>query len=133
MQTGASFDITACFKSIGNGNTNGFEALFETYKKRVFSVALQTLKTQTEAEEVVQDVFLSIWQSRARLANILDPEAYLFTSTYNAIYAQLRKISRNERLIHTIVQQITDEQHSAEEIIAGHEAARMIRAALLHL
>ncbi|MBX3252565.1 MAG: RNA polymerase sigma-70 factor [Chitinophagaceae bacterium] len=129
----ASFNINVCFKALGDGDTSGFETFFEAYKKRVFGVALKMLKSETEAEEIVQEVFLSIWQSRARLGDINDPEAYLFTITYNAIYSQLRKISRNLQLINRVVQQITEKQNSAEEVIAAHETDRMIREALLHL
>ncbi len=61
------FDIKLCFKALGEGDFSHFGTFFETYKKRVFSVALKMLKCETEAEEIVQEVFLSIWQSRARL------------------------------------------------------------------
>lgn len=124
-------DITACFQSLAKGDLSVFEVFFEAYKKRVFGVALKMLKSPTEAEDIVQEVFLSIWQSRARLDQINDPEAYLFTITHNAIYTHLKKASRNEQLLNAILYHIA--QNTTEETVAAHEAGKLIREAVQQL
>lgn len=129
----ACFNIETCFHALANGDTSGFESFFESYKKKVFSVALKMLKSDTDAEEIVQEVFLSIWQSRARLGEVNDPEAYLFTITYNAVYKHLRKISQNLRLVNAVIKRISESQNSTEETITAHETDRIIREALLQL
>ncbi len=126
-------DITACFQALAKGDLNVFEAFFEAYKKRVFGVALKMLKSPSEAEDIVQEVFLSIWQLRARLDGIHDPEAYLFTITHNTIYTHLRKASRNEQLLNAILYYIAQKQNTTEETVAAHEAAKLIREAVQQL
>jgi RNA polymerase sigma-70 factor (ECF subfamily) len=126
-------DITACFQTLAKGDLNVFEAFFEAYKKRVFGVALKMLKSPTEAEDIVQEVFLSIWQSRAGLDKINDPEAYLFTITHNTIYTHLRKASRNEQLLNAILYYIAQKQNTTEETVAAHEAGKLIREAVQQL
>ncbi len=133
MSNLAHFDIKIFFKSLGDGDTDGFETFFETYKKKVFGVAFKMLKSETEAEEIVQEVFLSIWQSRDKLYNVNDPEAYFFTITYNAIYSQLKRVSRNLQMVDAVVKQITERQYSVEEAIAAFETDKLIREALRQL
>ena len=125
--------ITACFQALAKGDLGAFEAFFEAYKKRVFGVALKMLKSPTEAEDIVQEVFLSIWQSRAGLGKINDPEAYLFTITHNTIYTHLRKASRNEQLLNAILYYIAQKENATEETVAAHEAGKLIREAVQQL
>lgn len=133
MSVQSIFDIKTFFKTLADGDASGFEAFFNLYKKRVFGVALKMLKSETEAEEIVQDVFLSIWQSRAKLGEINDPEAYLFTITYNAVYAKLKKIAQNQQLLHSVVQHLVQKQNTTEETIAAHESERLINEAIQQL
>lgn len=126
-------NIQECFQRLAEGDLSVFEAFFEAYKKRVFGVALKMLKSPTEAEDIVQEVFLSIWQSRERLDKVSDPEAYLFTITHNAIYTHLRKASRNEQLLTAIIHQIAQRQHTTEDSIAAHETGKLISEAIQQL
>lgn len=42
------------------------EAIYCLYRRRAFGLALHALNDRQAAEDVVQDVFLSVWRSRAR-------------------------------------------------------------------
>ena len=44
------------------GDTKAFRALFERKHRRVYLIAYQILGNPSQAEEVVQDVFLALWQ-----------------------------------------------------------------------
>ena len=126
-------DIKECFQAFAKGDISVFEVFFEAYKKRIFGVALKMLKSPAEAEDIVQEVFLSLWQSRAGLDKINDPEAYLFTITHNAIYTHLRKASRNEQLLNAILYYIAQKQNTTEQTVAAHEADKLIREAVQQL
>jgi RNA polymerase sigma-70 factor (ECF subfamily) len=126
-------NIKECFQSLAEGDVSVFELVFEVYKKRVFGAALKMLKSQAEAEEIVQEVFLSIWQWRSRLDKIKDPEAYLFTITHNAIFTHLRKASRDQMLLNAILQHIALKQNITEETIAAHETSRLISETIQQL
>ena len=85
------------------------------------------------AEEIVQDVFLSIWLAKAKLSDINNPEAYLFTITYNTIYAYLKKASRNKQLLNTIIDHLSQIQNITDETIAVHETGKLINEAIQQL
>jgi RNA polymerase sigma-70 factor (ECF subfamily) len=127
------YDIRECFHNLARGDASAFETIFELYKKRVFGVAFKMLKSETEAEEIVQDVFLSIWVGKANLSHINDPEAYLFTITYNTIYARLKKASRNQEILNTIINHLAQIQNTTDETIAAHETGKLINEAIQQL
>jgi RNA polymerase sigma-70 factor (ECF subfamily) len=127
------YDMRECFQRLARGDASAFETIFEFYKKRVFGLALKMLKSETEAEEIVQDVFLSIWLAKANLSYINDPEAYLFTITYNTIYTRLKKASRNRELLNTIIHHLTEIQNTTDETVAAHETGELINEAIQQL
>lgn len=56
-----------------------FRVLYERYWKRLFAVACYKLKNREAAEEIVQNIFVSLWEKRAGL-QIEKLEEYLFTA-----------------------------------------------------
>jgi len=57
--------MTDLIKQWQKGNIQAFEALFQQYKGLVFKTAFLMLQNSQEAEDVLQEVFLSMWNSRA--------------------------------------------------------------------
>ena len=47
-----------------SGNTAAFEALFQQYKRVVLKNAYLMTASRTEAEDILQEVFVSVWKSR---------------------------------------------------------------------
>jgi RNA polymerase sigma-70 factor (ECF subfamily) len=127
------YDMREYFQRLAKGDASAFETIFELYKRRVFGVALKMLKSETDAEEIVQDVFLSIWLAKAKLNQVNEPEAYLFTITYNTIYSRLKKASHNQELLNTIIQHLTEIQNTTAETIAARETHKLINEAIQQL
>lgn len=124
------FDIKEHFQRLAKGEPGSFKIIFESYRKRVFGVALKALKSESDAEEVVQDVFLAVWQARENLFHVNDPEGYLFTITYNTIYAHLRKISRDRQLLNTLINYFPGKQNTTRDLVDAHEVDRLINRAI---
>lgn len=133
MPTNEPYHIREYFQNLSGGDADAFAAIFEMYKKRVFSVAFKVLKSETEAEEIVQDVFMSVWTAKANLNNVNDPEAYLFTIVYNKIYSHLKKVSRDQRLLDAMAHRINLMQSTTDETIAAHETGKLINEAVQKL
>ena len=127
------YPINEYFQYLARGDAEAFKTIFELYKKKVFGVALRMIKSETEAEEIVQEVFLSIWLAKEKLSHVKDPEAYLFTITYHTIYTHLKKVSRNQHLINSIIDNITLIQNTTEETVLAHESGKLIHKAIQQL
>jgi RNA polymerase sigma-70 factor (family 1) len=72
-----------------------FRLLFEALYPELMRFALYYVKVRESAEEIIQDVFLKIWQIRATLLTILNFRAYLFTTTRNLCLNYLQKKSQS--------------------------------------
>jgi RNA polymerase sigma-70 factor (family 1) len=72
--------------SIAAGDQLAYTRLYNDYAPEVFNAAMVYLRNETEAGEVVQEVFLKIWQKRESLPSIDSFKNYLFILARNKIY-----------------------------------------------
>lgn len=87
------YDVTyerKLIKRLGKGNVQAFNAIFKEYSNRLFLFALSYLKSEVEAEELVQEVFTIIWEKRANLKDDLSFKSYIFTIAFNIIKKHFR-------------------------------------------
>jgi RNA polymerase sigma-70 factor (ECF subfamily) len=65
------------------GRKDVFEELFRAYFPLLFGFCLKFVRQKQVAEEIVQDVFLYVWQKRHQIEIDKSLQAYLFTATKN--------------------------------------------------
>jgi RNA polymerase sigma-70 factor, ECF subfamily len=82
--------------SLREGDMKAFSELFDRYAKRLYHFAIGYLKSVEESEEIVQEVFLKIWNNREEISLLKSFEAYLFTIAKNGILNTIRK-SKSEQ------------------------------------
>jgi RNA polymerase sigma-70 factor (ECF subfamily) len=75
----------AFVKQLKEGNIHAFNQLFDSYSSRLYGFGIKYLKSETDAEELVQDVFLKIWRNREKIKEEENFHSYLFTVAFNQI------------------------------------------------
>jgi RNA polymerase sigma-70 factor (ECF subfamily) len=83
-------DDTALVKSLSKNNVLAFNTLFKKYGSRLYRFAHGYLKSDAESEEIVQEVFTKIWETRSRLKHEHSFKSYLFTIAFNVIKKHFR-------------------------------------------
>jgi RNA polymerase sigma-70 factor (ECF subfamily) len=78
-------------EQIIEGNHLEFSRFIDTWSQELFLFARGLLGNSEMAEEVVSDVFLSIWQQRHRLSEIANIKSYLYVSVRNKSLSTLSK------------------------------------------
>ena len=76
--------------NLSKGNLLAFNTLFKEYSARLYRFAYGYLKSEPEAEELVQEVFTIIWEKRADLKAELSFKSFLFTIAFNIIRKHFR-------------------------------------------
>jgi RNA polymerase sigma-70 factor, ECF subfamily len=73
------------------GDINAFNAIYYKYCKKLYAFVIMYLKQEEDAEEIVQEVFIKIWQSKDKIDVSSSFESFLFTIAYNATMSLFRK------------------------------------------
>jgi len=88
---------------VKKGDLACFDIMYRHYSKRLYSFILQILKNHSDTEEIVQDVFLTLWETREKLNVNNSFDSYLFTITYNKTISLLRKRFTKKKYIQYIM------------------------------
>jgi RNA polymerase sigma-70 factor (ECF subfamily) len=73
-----------------NGNESAFTEIYNRYWDKLYFIACKLLKDTDDAEEIVQEVFFTLWKKRESL-NIQALAKYLAAMTRYAVYRYLAK------------------------------------------
>ena len=102
-----------------------FDEFFERESGALFRRMWLVTRDRQEAEEVMQDAFLSVFERWDRVGSMEDPTGYLYRTAFNAWKRRSRRAARAIRVV------ITPE-HAADDFDAA-EARTVIGDALAHL
>lgn len=80
-------------KAMRKGDAKALHFFFGKYHHALYYHALDFVKTPQWAEDVVQEVFIKVWENRAQLKTELSFKSYLFTISRNHMINQLKRIS----------------------------------------
>ena len=72
------------FELINKGHVQAFTNFYNQFFKKLLLAADQYVKDMHVAEEIVQDVFLKIWEVPENLEKIVSLKSYLYRSVINA-------------------------------------------------
>ena len=81
------------------GDVEAFDMIYEKYSGKLYSFGLKYLRSTSEAEELVQSVFLKLWENYKNLKRESSFKSYLFTIAYNDICKLFRKRSYLQKFI----------------------------------
>jgi len=103
-----------------NGDHGAFEYIYKTYWYKIFLVAYRKTKSKETAEELVQELFLNLWNKRESL-KINQLEHYLFSSIKHSIFAYYASQSLKHKYIESARNQVESENSVIEAAIAVDE------------
>jgi len=65
--------------------------IFDYYYPKLFPISLKSVRQREENEELVMNVFVSIWQNREQVSKATDFESYIFAMLRNQMVDHQRK------------------------------------------
>ena len=97
-----NLDDNGLVQLLQKGNVEAFDSLFEVYSQKLFGFALKYFKNEADAEELVQDIFVKVWENRQTLKSELSFKSYLFTIALNQIRKHFNKKAISLRYLESL-------------------------------
>ena len=115
------------------GDEQAFEKIYRLYSNRLYGKLLKLLKSVPQTEEILQDVFLKVWEYRASI----DPEksfrAFLFKIAENKAYDFFRKAALHKEFETELIALSTSNYTMLEELIGDEEKSVLLEKAINNL
>ena len=78
-------------KKLSAGCHDSFTSLFHLYGKKLYNFSYKYTQSHAESEEIVQEVFLKIWNKKETINPKLSFNAFLITVAKNHIFNRIKK------------------------------------------
>ena len=78
-------------EQLRDGSKDAFRLMYDRYGIKIYRFALSYLKSEHDAEELVQEVFLKLWDKRESLNSFLNIRAFIYKIAVNSIYDFIRR------------------------------------------
>jgi RNA polymerase sigma-70 factor (ECF subfamily) len=124
---------------VRGGDPTALEAIFRRYGRLLLDVVHGYLAAPDEAEEVVQDLFLWIWEHRHSWTTPAELRPYLLTAVRNRALNRIRHRQVERKLADRLQQPHLQSSHrgaragDALEMVTGDELSAVIAAAVAGL
>jgi len=114
-------------RKISRGDIQSFERLFHEQYASMCSFAFSLVKTESEAEEIVQEVFYRIWKNRGSIVVTGSWKSYLMKAVYNESLMLLR---RKKFTAGTEKETESSDSVSPQEVLQESELALIVEETL---
>ena len=112
-------DIELVLK-LQKGDVEAFDLAYQKYAGKLYGFALRYLKSSDETEELVQSVFLKVWENHRSLRNDASFKSYLFTIAYNEICNTFKRRAYLRKFVGEQLSENTTVSSDTEELIDYH-------------
>jgi RNA polymerase sigma-70 factor (ECF subfamily) len=117
---------------VATGDEIAFRQVFDLCKKPFHAVAFKITRSADAAEDVVQNVFINLWNNRVQVGAAKNPSGYLLTILHNSIYSYFRQLALETRVRQQFHEAQDDEEQSPVEALLLAKENRHLLEALLN-
>ena len=115
------------------GDGEAFEKIYFFYVERVYFFAFRYLKNAEETEEIVQEVFTKIWESRKNIDVDKSFSGYLLTTTKNKIFNEHRKKVNHQAYCNYIITYLQKNMQNVEDEVVFNDLMDLLNRTIAEL
>ena len=109
---------------------SAFSELYARYKGRLMYFCKRFLKDDATSEDLIQDVFIQLWETRNTLNKELSFSGYVHTLTQNRILNMFRKVDIHSRFVQNILTNRKETTNQTEDSIIDNDYAELLNRAI---
>lgn len=126
MQVNRDTDQTNLIVSLKQGDLTAFNQLYKAIEAKLYAFTFKMLRDKEETEEVVQEVFVKVWEKK----HLLDPqqniESYIFSISKNIVYNKAKRKVYEHAFKQHVIQQNNIATNSIENTLDYQELNQIL-------
>lgn len=133
MQSPGAYDEKKLLHRLQYGDREAFQEIYQYYFPRLSAYVLKFIKAPQHTEDILQEVFIKLWEIR----ETIDPEkyfsGYIYTITKNLVFKFLKHAANTPEVTDEILISIATGVNAVDEIAEWKELQTAIHNAILLL
>ncbi len=116
--------------ALQNDDPSAFQMLFTRYWKDLYRAAYNRLRDQSEAEDMVQDIFTDVWERRYTLEITVSLNNYLHSSLKFRIIRMLGRANLHKKALEHLLHRMTTMETTILDVLATSDVERTLSQAI---
>lgn len=133
MTDGTPLDEKLLLAAVASGDRGAFSQLYAAHINNVYDYIFLFTKSKEETEELIQEVFVNLWEKREKLAEVESFKSYLFRAAKNRLITNVRHMQVRYRVLSEIGRSTDGSQPSTEYDVTYKEYHRVLQKAIAKL
>ncbi|QCR22737.1 RNA polymerase sigma factor [Pontibacter sp. SGAir0037] len=118
--------LAGILEAVKADNIAAFEQLYQLCEPKLYSFAMHLTRQKEDAEEVVQEVFLKIWEGRKSLDQELNFDGYLLSIAKHLVYNKARRRGYEFAFKQYLTKSRINIDRSTEEAVAYRDLEKLL-------
>ena len=89
-------------KRFARGDMKAFDSIYSTFNQKLQKFIFTLIKNEPDTEDIVQEVFVKVWENREKLKDYSSFDSYLFSIAYNTTISLLRTRVKENKYVEFI-------------------------------
>ncbi|EDM34112.1 RNA polymerase ECF-type sigma factor [Pedobacter sp. BAL39] len=115
------------------GDRTAFDTIYHFYSNPIYSRILAMTKVSAVADELLQDIFLKVWENREQINEDLSFQAWLYRIAENSVYDYYRRLARDAKMREHTLRTFAELYNHTEDYILNKERSQLLEKALSRL
>lgn len=116
-----------------DGDHAAFQTLYHRYAQSLYRKLASLVKQPEEADEILQELFVKVWEKRAQIEIQASFEAYLYRVAQRMAVDYFRSLQTRSRLHAHLERAAPPTTESAEDVRIAHETQSLVEQAIARL
>jgi RNA polymerase sigma-70 factor (family 1) len=114
-------------------DVRAFDLLYSKYYGALYAFILKYLKLPQLSEDILQEVFLKVWEVRKQIIPECSFQAYLYKIARNRVYKEFKKIAAEDEYLLLLAGRISQSAEEPEAKARWNEYQRIFESAVERL
>lgn len=136
MEQKAAYDIEAepqLLKLAAEGNREAYAVLYQHYLPKLYKYLYGIIRSKEDTEEILQDIFLKLWERKEELTKVKEFNSYLFRITRNKLMNRYDHQKVERKAIDYFVQHKEESRNSIDENYTYRQYDEVLQRAIKSL
>ena len=112
------------------GNESAFKQIYDRYWPGIYKTVKRYTKSQEVAEDIVQEIFTTLWNNRTHFTEVINIEYYLITMAKNLTYKTLRKMAFEKEVRNHWSEEGLRKENVENDAVLDQQYAQLIQHAV---
>lgn len=110
------------WRQLRQGDEQAFKSLFELLWKDLYSYAARLMQSRDEAHDIVQELFIRLWENRYQLSEVENIKPYLYQSVRNMVLNRIKISQIRDQHLEAFKGMTPINANTTEDMVLGAEA-----------